>query len=283
MQDYEFVSSPAEQGFLQIIQQAKERLFIATPYIKEYGVNIVLDHAHANKIQLLTNLDIMNITGSGFDISALLKLWDRFDLQVSSLGKLHAKVYVADNHAAFVTSANLTRGGLKENYEYGIILRNAPVVAAMLDDMATYFNLGNLFSRETLADMTTDIIEIHKLQRELDATTQARQLRKALAQQEDVLKTKFLVNRTKAGRTVNAIFADTIKYLLRTRGPLSTQELHPLIQNIHPDICDDTIDRVINGQHFGKKWKHLARNAQQYLKHSGAIELRNGRWCLIDL
>ena len=54
---------------------------------------------------------------SGFDINAVLRLWDKFDLQLSSLSRLHAKVYIADSKAAFVTSANLTRGGLRENYE----------------------------------------------------------------------------------------------------------------------------------------------------------------------
>ncbi|MEK7270344.1 MAG: hypothetical protein AAB215_05290 [Planctomycetota bacterium] len=51
------------------------------------------------------------------------------------------------------------------------------------------------------------------------------------------------------------------------------------IQNIHPDICDDSIDRVIDGQHFGKKWKHFVRSAQQHLKQRGEIRLQNGRWC----
>lgn len=51
----------------------------------------------------------------------------------------------------------------------------------------------------------------------------------------------------------NEIFSNTILYLLKKRNGLSTYEMHPRIQEIHPDICDDSIDRVINGQHFGKK------------------------------
>jgi hypothetical protein len=69
----------------------------------------------------------------------------------------------------------------------------------------------------------------------------------------------------------HAIFSDTILYLLKKNGPLTTAELHPLIQSIHPDICDDSIDRVINGQHFGKKWKHQVRSVQQLLKRQGLI------------
>jgi len=61
---------------------------------------------------------------------------------------------------------------------------------------------------------------------------------------------------------------------------MSTDELNPLIQKIHPDLCDDSVDRVIDGRHFGKKWKHAVRTAQQYLKRTGQIELREGLWHL---
>lgn len=62
----------------------------------------------------------------------------------------------------------------------------------------------------------------------------------------------MLKNRIKEGKTINAIFSDTISYALEKKGSLSTKELHPLIQSMHPDICDDSIDRVIDGQHLVK-------------------------------
>jgi hypothetical protein len=37
---------------------------------------------------------------------------------------------------------------------------------------------------------------------------------------------------------------------------------------------------VINGQQFGKRWKHAVRNAQQYLKRSGQIVFDGMRWSL---
>ncbi|RKY39994.1 MAG: hypothetical protein DRP75_00335 [Candidatus Omnitrophota bacterium] len=85
----------------------------------------------------------------------------------------------------------------------------------------------------------------------------------------------------KRRKNTNAIFSKTILDLLKERGPLSTEQIHPLIQAIHPDICDDSIDRVIDGQHFGKKWKHLVRGAQQSLKRRGLIFLKNNKWHLV--
>src|SRR5690606_30313292 len=80
-----------------------------------------------------------------------------------------------------------------------------------------------------------------------------------------------------AGRTAHAIFAATIVHLLRT-GAMTTVELHRAIRRIHPDLCDDSVDRVINGQHFGKKWKHGVRTAQVTLRRRGEIRLEDGKW-----
>ena len=82
-----------------------------------------------------------------------------------------------------------------------------------------------------------------------------------------------------AGRTAHAIFADAIRHLLR-RKPMTTVEINQTIRSIHPDLCDDNIDRVINGQHFGKKWKHAVRTAQAFLRRKGEIRLENDKWQL---
>lgn len=82
------------------------------------------------------------------------------------------------------------------------------------------------------------------------------------------------------GKSTNGIFADAIVYLLRKYGPMSTVELNPYIQQHLPDLCDDSIDRVIKGVHFGRKWKHYVRNAQQFLKRQGRIAFDGRYWYL---
>lgn len=111
---YECVSFPAEEGVVRIIQTAQHRLLITTPYLNEYGVDLVLKHAHVAELWLLTNLDIQSMVSGVLDLSALLKLWDRLPLKMSSLGGLHAKAYTADEKAALITSANLPRGDERE-------------------------------------------------------------------------------------------------------------------------------------------------------------------------
>jgi HKD family nuclease len=279
---FECIKSPIEQGLLQVVQNATEKLFIAAPYISQYGVAVILKNAKVNDIWLLTNLSIENLTSSALDAEALLKLWGSCKLKVSSLGRLHAKVYIADENIALVTSANLTRGGLKDNYEYGVVLKDRPAVSSILKDISGYFELGNIFEQISLDGLITDINQIRALRRQFEASTQGKKIRREISEKQNALNEKMLFNRIRDGRTINSIFSDTIIYLLKNRGPLSTQEVHLLIQNIHADICDDSIDRVINGQHFGKKWKHVVRNSQQYLKSIGKIYLRDGKWCLTE-
>ncbi len=75
---------------------------------------------------------------------------------------------------------------------------------------------------------------------------------------------------------------DAVVTVLRTHGPLTTEDLHPQVQRMLPQICDDSEDRIIEGKSFGKKWKHWVRSAQQALKREGSIQLRDdGRWELL--
>jgi len=77
---------------------------------------------------------------------------------------------------------------------------------------------------------------------------------------------------------MHTIFATTICYLLEKHGPLTTRQLHPQIADLHPDLCDDSIDRIIDGKRFGKKWNHAVQTAQQHLKKPRKVEIIGGRW-----
>lgn len=79
---------------------------------------------------------------------------------------------------------------------------------------------------------------------------------------------------------MHTVFARTILYLLDTLGPLTTVQMHSRVEAIHPDLCDNTVDRVIDGKRFGKKWKHAVRTAEQQLKKRGLIELQGDTWRL---
>jgi len=83
-----------------------------------------------------------------------------------------------------------------------------------------------------------------------------------------------------AGGKIHPIFEKTILYFLNKYGDLSQDTINNLIQETHPDLCDNDVDRVINGVAFGKKWKHAARTAMQRLKRLDKVYIINGKWTL---
>ena len=83
-----------------------------------------------------------------------------------------------------------------------------------------------------------------------------------------------------SGGPIHTVFARTVEYLLRAYGALPTESLHQFIKEIHPDLCDDSVDRVIDGKRFGKKWKHAVRTAQQQLKKRGVVHYEDRLWSL---
>jgi hypothetical protein len=209
----------------------------------------------------------------------LLTLTPKTD--ISHLPRLHAKVYIADLTRAIVTSANLTSGGLAQNHEYGIEFTQPKMVRRIREDMREYAILGAVLSAEALAEYCELAHRLRaRYQRQLASIArEARhEFQRAVTQAKD-----DLIRLRLRGGPVTTLFEKTILYLLKRHGPLATKQLHPLVQEVHPDLCDDSVDRVIDGQHFGKKWKHLVRIAQSHLKDRGTIALQQGVWGLVGI
>jgi len=281
---YKLLVSPWKNEFINAFADVKKELVISSPFIDMKGTKILSDAVSARKsveISLVTNLTTQNIINGFTDPSALLELHNQFaKVQISSLGRLHAKVYLIDDKIVIITSANLTGGGLLNNFEYGVLLEEKNIIFAIKEDISKYYLLGNIFDRDTLEKINEETTKIGRIKNKAQKIIKGTKLAQLLRRSTDNLSFELLRNRIKEGKTINAIFSDTILYLLQKKGPLSTEEMHPLIQIIHSDICDDSIDRVIDGQHFGKKWKHLVRNAQQALKKNRLIELKDKKWHL---
>lgn len=275
-----------QDAFERLVTNVEGSALLASPYITaepvERLIQILQDRGVASQVRLsvLTDLSVTNVLRGSTDPYALVLLLDALPhTQITYLPRLHAKVYIADENEAIVSSANLTVHGLSLNYEYGVRITDSDSVRRIREDLLEYAGLGNIVPRleiERLAQTARDLRELsQRIEREARRTLQE-EFRRRLGEAE----TELMEIRA-SGRTTNGIFADTIIYLLRKHGAMRTVELHPLIQQLHPDLCDDSIDRVIKGVHFGKKWKHYVRNAQQCLKQRGIIDFDGSRWYLI--
>jgi phosphatidylserine/phosphatidylglycerophosphate/cardiolipin synthase-like enzyme len=280
----ELLRSPWASRFDEVIAAAKNSLLLCTPYIGRSACNRVTDRlgllkSQTAKVLIVTDLSLQNMFSGATDPSAIADLVrNASKTTVKFLPSVHAKVYIADLERAVVTSANMTDSGLFRNFEYGVLFSDSQTVKAIHDDVIEYSELGTCIDELQLRAFATAIGELREMHVAAERQVRTR-IRREFEQRLRKTDEDLLRART-AGRTPHAIFADAILFLLR-RGPMKTIDLHKAIRQIHPDLCDDTIDRVIDGRHFGKKWKHGVRTAQVFLRRRGDIQLTNKQWELV--
>lgn len=266
------------------LKHTHERLIISSPYVTPQGADFIVSNlsprAKSNvNLRILTDLSPANIYQGSTEPVALKTLTSALsDFSLFHLPKLHAKVYVTDDHCAIVTSANLTAGGLLRNYEYGVKVLEKHIVQAIAQDIISYSELGAMITADNLESYSRIADRVRSTyikQQKAIVKSVKREFEKEILTAEDEL-----VRLRLAGGAMHTVFEKTILYLLKRYGPLSTIQLHPRIEAIHSDLCDNTVDRVIDGKHFGKKWKHAVRTAQQQLKKKGLVFLSGSRWKL---
>lgn len=252
----------------------------------EVATNTVLRVLEKNRtretvrLRLVTDLDPLALGAGATDLSALMELLQKMPLAtVTHLPRLHAKTYVIDSKHAVVTSANLTRGGLSLNYEFGVCISEVHLVAQIRREAESYAALGGDVSRDSMKDLCQAAESLVDLRRRAEHQVSA-SLKRALREQMTRVQLGLFHVRA-SGKTTHGIFADTLLYLLAS-GPRRTVDLHRMVQTIHPDLCDDSVDRVIDGVHFGKRWKHFVRMAQQHLKRRGFVARERDRWYRTD-
>lgn len=280
------VKSPWTGRLQELVSLVDENLLIVTPFVKQLTTQRILAQldrrgvSDSVRIGLITDLRPESTLAGSMELVALTELGERIPrFELTHLPSVHAKVYVADSKMAIVTSGNLTEPGVSGNIEYGVALVEESIVREIRTDFEGFASLGARISLKDVAALSAEMQDLKSLFRRAEASVR-RQARRAFQEKLDLTRVR-LMRHWASGKTTHAIFSDTIKFLL-AKGPLRTDELHPLIKLLHRDLCDDSIDRVIDGVNFGKRWKHYVRNAQQHLKRHGVIRFDGSRWRLLS-
>lgn len=282
MPPLQLISDSWRERISHLALSAERSLLLAAPFIKENEARRIVEMSSPAKkagslsLTVLTDLRPESILSESLDMEALGLLSREFtQSNVFSVPRLHAKVYIADGATAIIGSANLTPSALDLNREYGVLIEDTPVVRQIEDDMRRFSRLGSNVAPGTLSDLKDIADEIKGEFRELQRSANAGFRRRFSA----VLRrahARFVA--TQVGtRSANAVFSEAILYVLARR-PRTTRELHPQLQRLLPDLCDDSLELIINGESFGKKWKHHVRNAQQSLKRAGLVHLDGTVW-----
>ena len=268
------------QRLAELLTRASGEIVISTPFLSDAGSNLLIDSTKGKfqrkgTLHFVTNLSPKNILQSATDPASLLRISSEIsDMRLRHLPRLHAKAYIADRRVAIITSANLTAGGLYHNYEYGVEIDDEETVNRIRDDIVEYSELGAAVDRTCLDAYCKVAQELRETYRQTQSKVSAKFDLRVRDVEDSLIRLRL------AGGSMTGVFEKTIVYLLRIYGPLATVELHPKITEIHPDLCDDAVDRVIDGRHYGKKWKHAVRAAQSHLKTARTISFDGQVWRL---
>jgi HKD family nuclease len=124
------------------IRSAAADILIASPYVTREGTKLIESSIgekfrKSGKLTLITDLSPLNVIQGSTDPDALEFLAEHLENFILwLLPRLHAKVYVVDSASAIITSANLTKGGLDVNYEYGVQIDDSDIAAGVRKDLA---------------------------------------------------------------------------------------------------------------------------------------------------
>jgi len=129
---------------IDVIRASRESLFIVS--FAAYKVDVVLrELSSAAERGVVIRLILETLGGTLYVDSALafeslrgsasFYVWPDEKRPVLGEGRaqLHAKAAIADDHTAFVTSANLTGHGIAENMELGLLVRGGPIPRRLSD------------------------------------------------------------------------------------------------------------------------------------------------------
>ncbi len=279
---------PLHQGWkdalASLVRGAQRELVIVAPFITADGTRLVSDHLSPRaksegRVEMITDLSPAHVCDGSLDADAIVGLAESHPrCSVWHVPCLHAKVYIADESRAIVTSGNLTGGAFHRNAEYGVEINDPALASSIRSHMADFQEIGARVALDAMrkyAGVARTVRDAYSRQRaKIDPAT-----RRAFNAAVDSAETELIRLRL-AGGAMHTVFARTIEVLLARHGPLPTTSIHELVRQLHPDLCDDGVDRVIDGKHFGKKWKHAVRTAQQQLKRRGVVRNEGALWSL---
>jgi len=139
----EIIKTPWKNKLLELISNSKKSIKILSPFVKENVCNDILSVKQENSIiELITSFKLMSIYSGSVDVNGLEKII-KDKGTVKNFPQLHAKLYLFDDKEVIITSANLTNGGLLNNYEYGVYLKDIKLVSKVVSDFNLISNNEN--------------------------------------------------------------------------------------------------------------------------------------------
>lgn len=278
---------PWREELRAVASSARQSFIVVAPFIKDDAAEWLCGLLQPGvRLLTLAHLNVRAVRTSALDVTALRLLAAASSAsRLFSVPNLHAKVFIADDQAAIVTSGNLTTSALDRNREYGVLFHEKEAVQEIRAHMLALTSIGSPVDLEVIESLIPVEAELRNAEAELvrSATPAAQQHFNAIVKRAHPM----LVATQVGSRSANAVFGEAIRFVL-SKGPLAgapqkTPAIEREVQRLLPDLCDDSEELIINGQRFGKRWKHRLRNAQQHLVQSGVLvhDSSTRQWSLV--
>jgi hypothetical protein len=149
-----FITTPTRKWLEAKLRYCSTRFLIASPYVGAFLTWVAARLPSGVSSTLLTRTDLRDFALGASDIEALCDFAHQ-GATVLSLAGLHAKVYVLDNKAALVTSANATHSGMNRNWECGVAIDEPTEVQEVAELLLAGFG-----ARTRLSSWNADEIEM---------------------------------------------------------------------------------------------------------------------------
>ncbi len=154
----EILKTPWKVVLLELVAQSKKSIKITSPFIKDDICSEVLSAKKSHsKFEFITAINLNNIYSGSLDIDAVERIINHKGI-VRHYQKLHSKIYLFDDSKVIITSGNLTRGGLINNFEYGIFSDDERLVSMVSADFNSISK-----SEKTGTITSADIVTVNKL------------------------------------------------------------------------------------------------------------------------
>ncbi len=130
MSNLQIVTTPTMDVLCELAQACTSRMLVGSPYVNNglfKFADMVPDEVSKT---LVTRTDLYDFAHGSSSLETLCTLAER-GVVIRSLRRLHAKMYIFDDAAALVTSANATTSGMWRNLECGLITDDVEVVAQL--------------------------------------------------------------------------------------------------------------------------------------------------------
>ncbi len=122
-----------------------KKLRVVSPFVNDDIIRKIQGQFDFNNFELITRFNFDDFASNVSSLDSL-KFSVESGARVYGIKGLHSKIYLFDNRAAIITSANLTSGGLFNNYECGIYLTDTSTI----QNIHNYFNDLKLIAGQQL-------------------------------------------------------------------------------------------------------------------------------------